>query len=287
MKHSFFKVANMSIQLSQNDNNKTTEHVASIAKQKHVFRNNQTCDNEYKQKNQQVLPDYSYSFNSALSHLSKSQLQLVETYLDQIIEVNKTINLTKISSIDKARILHLEDSLSGLPELLAAPDGLYADLGSGGGFPGVPLAITSGRTTYLIDSVQKKLNAVSQILYTLGLSEKIICKAIRIEDLALSMSKSFSALSARALSSLPSLLELAVPLLLIGGDLICYKAHVDDEELYHSKKLKQLLGMELYSDRSFYLSDNETFRRILVFKKVKEPEITLPRRVGLAQKRPF
>ena len=276
----------MSIQPFQNSNNKTNEYTA---KEKYELQNNQTCGDKHKQLNQQINQQASPSCtsNNVLPLLSESQLQLIETYLDQIIEVNKTINLTKISSVDKARILHLEDSLSGLPELSAAPDGLYADLGSGGGFPGVPLAITSGRTTYLIDSVQKKLNAVNQVLHTLNLSEKIICKAIRIEDLALLMPRSFSVLSARALSSLPSLLELASPLLLIGGDLICYKAHIDNEELHHSKKLKQLLGMELHSDRSFYLSDNETFRRILVFKKVKEPEIKLPRRVGAAQKRPL
>ena len=119
----------------------------------------------------------------------------------------------------------------------------------------------------------------------MGLSKQMSTYGGRIEDLATEKKASFSVLTARALSSLSSLLELSSPLLVQGGQLICYKANVEDEEIDHVEELKGLLAMRLVSDRSFTLSDGVTPRRILVFEKKGYPSIKLPRRVGMAQKR--
>lgn len=212
---------------------------------------------------------------------------LIERYLELILEVNKTLNLTRIEDSQEARLLHIEDSLSGSKELEAAPDGLYGDLGSGGGFPGVPLAIASGRQTLLVDSVKKKMAAVASVIDELGLSAQIGTYNGRIEDLAIDQPEQFSALTARALSRVSVLMELASPLLKNGGHLICYKAQLSDEELDHALSLQKYLGMKLVSDRSFFLSDNETARRIVVFEKYRDAGLKLPRRVGLAQKKPL
>lgn len=219
--------------------------------------------------------------------LNADRKALIDRYLEAILEVNKTLNLTRIEDSEEARLLHVEDSLSGLEELKAAPDGLYGDLGSGGGFPGVPLAIASGRQTILVDSVKKKMAAVASVVDELGLASQINTYDGRIEDLAVERAGQFSALTARALSRLSVLMELASPLLKNGGHLICYKAQLSDEELEHALSLQKYLGMKLVSDRAFLLSDNETARRIVVFEKYKEPGLKLPRRVGLAQKKPL
>lgn len=219
--------------------------------------------------------------------LNADRKVLIDRYLEAILEVNKTLNLTRIEDSEEARLLHVEDSLSGLEELKAAPDGLYGDLGSGGGFPGVPLAIASGRQTILVDSVKKKMAAVASVVDELGLASQINTYDGRIEDLAVERAGQFSALTARALSRLSVLMELASPLLKNGGHLICYKAQLSDEELEHALSLQKYLGMKLVSDRAFLLSDNETARRIVVFEKYKEPGLKLPRRVGLAQKKPL
>ncbi len=170
---------------------------------------------------------------------------------------------------------------------MEAPQGLYGDLGTGGGFPGIPLAIVTGRDTVLVDSVQKKIKVLDDIVAQLGLSAQITSFAGRIEDLALVQKNSFSLLTARALSQLNSLLELASPLLRKHGRLVCYKAHVSDEELALAADLESMLGMKLISRRSFTLSDDLTYREILVYEKVSHPRIKLPRRVGLAQKKPL
>lgn len=213
--------------------------------------------------------------------------ELIEQYLEQILNINQRINLTRITDEGTAHILHIEDSLSVLEELNTAPEGSYGDLGSGGGFPGVPLGIATGRETVLIDSVKKKMSAVSEVLDALGISDQITTYDGRIEELSLERYEQFSVLTARALSTLDSLIELASPLLTKHGHLICLKAQVDVDEIKKAQDIEDKTGMKLIKQRDFYLSDGETYRTVLVFEKVHDPQIKLPRRIGMAQKKPL
>lgn len=219
--------------------------------------------------------------------MNEQQVHLIEEHLKKVIEANKKTNLTRIETYESGMLLHVEDSLSGLCELNEAPEGLYGDLGTGGGFPGIPLAIASGRRTVLVDSVKKKIAILDSIAKELGLDNQISCYDGRIEDLAKEMKGSFAVLTARALSSLSSLLELSSPLLSQGGRLICYKANVTQEELDHIDSLSNVLAMKKVGDREFLLSDNETKRRIIIFEKSGYPSIKLPRKTGMAQKKPL
>ncbi len=212
---------------------------------------------------------------------------LIEKYLKEVFKINRTINLTRITDQSLARTLHIEDSLSVLEEMECAPEGLYGDLGSGGGFPGVPLAITTGRETILIDSVKKKMTAVQVILERLNLSNQIRTYSGRIEELSLEKQGDFSVLTARALSTLDSLIELASPLLKEYGQLICLKAQIEVDEIRKAQDIEDITGMKLIKTRDFYLSDGETYRTVLTFEKIHEPTVSLPRRVGMAQKKPL
>ncbi len=218
--------------------------------------------------------------------ITEQEQRILMRDLQEIMIVNQTHNLTSIPSVELGVIRHLEDSLLGLSALRGAPEGLYADLGTGGGFPGIPLAIMTGRETLLVDSVKKKVAALEEVVETLGLSDIVSGYAGRIEDLALEQGKEFSVLTARALSSLPSLLELASPLLKMNGQLICYKARPDAEEVATALGLEKKLGMKLVSRETFILSDGSD-RVIMVFEKIAKPKVHLPRRIGLAQKNPF
>lgn len=214
-------------------------------------------------------------------------MSLMQRYLDSILEANKVTNLTRITDGEQARLLHIEDSLVGLPEVNEAPTGLYGDLGSGGGFPGVPLALATGRKTLLVDSVKKKMAIVQSALDDLSLSEQISTSSERIEDLPLEYKEKFAVLTARALSKLVSLIELASPLLEKGGRLVCYKAQLSSEELEEALAVQDLVGMKMISQREICLSDGETTRTIVVFEKIGKSRIKLPRRIGLAQKQPL
>lgn len=219
--------------------------------------------------------------------VSLEQRKLLDGHLHLVMELNKTVNLTRITSWEKGQLLHVEDSLLGLEAITKAPRGKYGDIGTEGGFPGIPLAIMTGRETVLVDSVGKKTKALDFIIKELGLSNQISTFNGRTEDLALEQPNSFSAITARALSSLPSLLELSSPLLKQGGQLLCYKAHPDDKEVTQATLLEKKLGLKLIDIYEGYLSDNESHRIIFVFEKIHEAEVSLPRRSGMAQRRPY
>lgn len=218
--------------------------------------------------------------------VSEEQEALLFKDLRAVMEINKTMNLTRIVSEESAAVLHLEDSLTGLPYVNRAPEGLYGDLGTGGGFPGIPLAIMTGRNTLLVDSVQKKVKSLEGVAASLGLEGRVTTYGGRIEDLALEKKGQFAVLTARALSALPSLMELAVPLLKMHGRLVCYKAKPSEEEMDDARSLEGLLGLHMVCNDHFTLSDGSE-RRMIVFEKVEKPHIKLPRRVGMAQKNPL
>lgn len=209
---------------------------------------------------------------------------LLKRHLELVIEANKTTNITRISTWDEGMLLHVEDSLVGLPEVEVAPEGRLVDIGSGAGYPGIPLAIESGRTTLLADSVGKKTAILASMVEELGLDNVEVYTG-RIEDLAREKAGVFAVITARALAQLSVLMELASPLLHDGGRLVCYKANVSDEELQHALSLQERLGMSLVSDRAVELGD--ACRRIISFEKSGRSQINLPRKTGMAQKRPL
>ena len=121
---------------------------------------------------------------------------LLKRHLELVIEANKTTNITRISTWDEGMLLHVQDSLVGLPELREAPEGRMVDIGSGAGYPGIPLAIESGRSTLLADSVGKKTTILASMVQTLGLDNVDVYTG-RIEDLAREEPASFAAVTAR------------------------------------------------------------------------------------------
>ena len=218
---------------------------------------------------------------------SIEQRKLLDEHLRLVIDENTRVNLTRIDTWKSGQLLHIEDSLVGLPEVNEAIEGSLLDMGTGGGFPGIPLAIMTNRSVVLADSVGKKTKALDGFIPQLGLQGRVSTFNGRLEDLGKEQPQSFAVVTARALSSLPSLLELASPLLVRGGRLVCYKAPSVEEELPHTIKIQAMLGMRFISKRDVVLSDKETHRSIVVFKKDGVPKVQLPRRVGMAQKKPL
>lgn len=143
--------------------------------------------------------------------LSIEQRELLDFHLKLVMEENKKTNLTRIVSWESAQILHIEDSLAGLPEVNECPDGAYLDMGTGAGYPGIPLAVVTGRKTVLADSVGKKTRALDTFIEKMELQERVETYNGRIEELVNEKAGFFSCITARALSSLSSLMELASP----------------------------------------------------------------------------
>lgn len=203
-----------------------------------------------------------------------------------VIDANKQTNITRITTVEQGNLLHIEDSLAGLEEVLKAPVGPLADLGSGAGYPGIPLAIMTERRVTLVESVGKKADLLSSFIDELGLSDRVDVYKGRVEELS-ATGTAFSVITARALSSLPSLMELASPLLEEGGWLICYKSSDIESEMNTALQLQEKLAMYHLSTREVVLSDGETPRSIVVFRKQGTPLVKLPRKTGQAQKHPY
>ncbi len=208
-------------------------------------------------------------------------------HLDWTLEQNQTMNLTSITEPQAAVRLHVIDSLEALPELNDAPEGPFLDLGTGAGFPGFPLAVVSGRRAVLLDSVSKKVRALGSFLASEDMDKSIHAVAGRAETLAVDQPGRYAAVTVRAVSQLPSLVELAAPLLASGGVLIAMKASIEDDEVRRGDLAGALVGMERVGRRGYVLPDGEETRSILTYRRIGNPEVLIPRRVGLAQKKPL
>ena len=210
-------------------------------------------------------------------------------YLQEILAINEHINLTSIRDFQAGCLLHLEDSLVALPELMAAMGGKYTDVGCGGGFPGVPLGVASGRNTTLVDSRAKKVKVVMEAIEKTGVNKFAEFEGVpaRIEDFGCDNKGEFAVVTARALSALPSLLELVSPLLKTGGSFVALKSEIDAQEEEWGTVLAPKLGLELANKRKLTLTDGGTKRVIFTFKKVGKAKVKLPRKVGMAQKNPI
>lgn len=205
-------------------------------------------------------------------------------HAEGVLAANETMNLTTIPP-EQFVGLHVLDSLSALPHLEAAAPGGFADLGAGAGYPGIPLAIASGRPVDLVESVRKKAAFLSRVCAELCLEATV--HPIRAEELALVNGGAYSAVVARALSSLPSLAELAAPILSAGGVLICLKGSPEASELERGDAAAHLCGLKRQTTESVTVPWVDAQRTIVVYRKVGPARIPLPRRVGLAQRQPL
>jgi len=230
------------------------------------------------------------ALDAALARLeldcSDEQKELLLRHLELLVKKNEVLNLTRITSFEEAVVLHIEDSLSLLGNF-SHSYGDFCDIGTGGGFPGLPLGIVSGRPGVLLDSVKKKAHAVQEFIDQLGLSDQLEARGMRSEELCAERAESFDTVVARAVASLNVVEELASPLLRQNGRLIAMKGIESEEEEKTALKASESLGFELIEKRIFEIGNGTYSRCVYVFEKSGQPTIKLPRRPGMATKRPL
>lgn len=219
--------------------------------------------------------------------LSSAELLLLEKHLQFVLDYNQKVQLTAIRDYNEGILLHIVDSLMGLKVVNSLKEGRLLDMGSGGGFPGIPLAICTNRQVDLLDSVKKKMRGLELFIEEENLTKRVSTHDVRAEELALKRRGYYSVITARALSSLPSLIELASPLLSKGGALVAYKGAPNEEEIIRANNAARLAGMRFLQREDYILPTTEFNRSLLVYIKQGEGKIKLPRRVGLAQKSPL
>lgn len=226
-----------------------------------------------------VYPDLSAT-------LSAEQVARLAQLTQSFIDHGKEYGLTGLSDPDDIIRELIVDSLAAAA--LIPANATVADLGSGGGIPGLPLAIVCSTATFtLVEAQQRKVKWINEQIAALELGERVEGLAERLEDVARlpKLRATFDVVTAKALSALPSLIELGVPLLKVNGYLLAYKGIKAAEEVQASavalKKLKASLEPQLA-----YALDERARVICLVRKNAPTPG-TYPRRMGLPQHKPL
>lgn len=215
-----------------------------------------------------------------------NEIEKLYKYMIGIIEWNDKVNVTAITEEKLFIVKHFIDSLL-INHYLQGKERII-DIGTGGGFPGIPLKILNPNKKFtLIDSVNKKLNVIRD------LSEKIELKNLevihaRAEDLASKKEyrEKYDVATTRAVSNLSTILEYMLPFIKVGGIAICMKGPNYKEELDEAKKAIEILGGKFEHIETFNL-EGEMERNILVIKKVKNTPNKFPRGQGKPLKEPI
>ena len=227
------------------------------------------------------------ALSKAHIELSSSKIHALYCHLQMVMQKNRTTNLTRIDGIEDGAYLHVVDSLLLLSAFEAAPKGAFVDIGTGAGYPGIPLAIATGRKGLLVDSVRKKAAAVEEFVRELGLQNRVEVSSLRAEDLGRERRGRYAVVTARAVAQTNVLVEYAAPLLQKDGRLVVAKARPSEEEIAAASRAAHICGLELVSRETFELPEERGHREVLSYQKVRNPSIKLPRATGVAQHHPL
>ena len=219
--------------------------------------------------------------------LDEEQIQKFYKYMELLLEWNEKINLTAITEPRDVILKHFVDSLTICKEL--QKNKTLADIGTGAGFPGIPVKILRPDLDItLIDSLNKRVNFLTMVIEALKL-EKIVALHGRIEDFGKNKKyrEKFDYVTSRAVANLSTLSEYMIPLIKIGGKCICMKGSNIDEELKNAEKAVKTLGGKIEKVDTFLLPDTDMGRNIILIKKEKATPNKYPRKAGTPTKEPI
>lgn len=215
--------------------------------------------------------------------LSEEQIDKFYEYMNLLIEWNEKINLTAIIEPDDIIEKHFIDSLTILPYLSESK--ALIDIGTGAGFPGIPVSIlNSNIKVTLLDSLNKRVIFLNEVIEKLNL-ENISAIHSRAEDYNANHREQCDIAVSRAVANMSTLVEYLLPYVKVGGFAICMKGPNVEDELNKSKKATQILGGEIIKVDNFKLGENE--RNIIVIKKIKNTPKQYPRKAGKPAKEPI
>ena len=221
--------------------------------------------------------------------LTKGQVEALKVYERELLEWNVRFNLTAIDDPEKVRIKHFLDSLTCLCVLREAPFESLIDVGTGAGFPGLPLKIIypNIRLT-LVESVGKKANFCRHMVQTLGLGKTEVIQE-RAEALGQIQAhrEQYDWAVARAVAILPVLAEYLLPLVRIGGGMLAMKGEQAPAEAHAAEHAARVLGGHLRRLVPVHLPGVAEERYLVVMDKVAATPKAYPRRIGLPAKKPL
>lgn len=218
--------------------------------------------------------------------LSPSQIEQFSTYADLLLEWNEKVNLTSIVDPQEVVIKHFVDSLT-LGEFVQGSS--LADIGTGAGFPGIPLKILYPELElYLVDSLAKRLDFLKMVISTLQFKSAQTVHS-RAEDFARDPKyrENFDCVTSRAVARLPVLLEYAVPLLKVNGHFLAAKGSQVDDEVKESEQALKVLGAKITGIKRFTLGAEAEHRAVVIVEKTTITPKEYPRKAGTPAKKPL
>ena len=221
--------------------------------------------------------------------LSEEQEEQFLRYYELLIEWNQVMNLTAITEHDEVMQKHFVDSLSIVKGMDMSGAKKVIDIGTGAGFPGIPLKIIYPHLeVVLLDSLNKRIKFLNEVINSLGLSN-ITAIHGRAEDFAKKPEyrECFDVCVSRAVANLSSLSEYCIPYVKPGGMFVSYKSGVVEEELEQAKKAIFLLGGEKKDVVRFTLPDSDIDRALVMIQKAKTTPKKYPRKAGMPSKEPL
>ena len=222
--------------------------------------------------------------------LTDQQYLQFDTYRDMVIEKNKVMNLTAITDPEEFALKHFADSLSLLTVSDLITEGASViDVGTGAGFPSVPIKIARPDIKLtLLDSLAKRIRFLDEVIENIKL-DAVTTIHSRAEEGSRKpeLRDSFDIALSRAVANLSTLTEYCLPYVKVGGYFISYKSDEVDEELASSKHAISVLGGKLEDTISLTLADSDINRRFIIIKKIKPTPKAYPRKPGTAKREPL
>ena len=232
-------------------------------------------------------------FQNGLSALgiafSEEILNQFTIFYQMMVERNKVVNLTAITEWDEVVEKHYLDSVSLARSMELHKKMRMLDIGTGAGFPGIPLKILFPELDILLmDSLNKRVRFLDEVIHQLGL-DGIAAVHGRAEDMAQKSEyrEQFHLCVSRAVANLASLCEYCIPFLKVGGTFVSYKSGDVENEVTQAKKAISVLGGKIVNIEKFIITGTRLSRSFVIIEKVKHTPRPYPRKAGIPSRNPL
>ena len=225
--------------------------------------------------------------NTLNIEVSEEQANKFYEYMKLLLDWNNKINLTAITDEKEIIIKHFIDSIS-INKYIKGQKNVM-DIGTGAGFPGIPLKMINPDLNFtLVDSLNKRILFLEEVCCRMQLKQ-VECLHARAEELAKNgkYREQYDIVVSRAVARLATLLEYMLPFIRLGGKGICMKGSHSQEEVDEAQGALEVLGGEIEKVENIILPDSDMERNIIVIRKIRETPKQYPRKAGMASKQPI